>query len=175
MSTSRRNNLTGRVFGRLTVLFCSPERANDGHVVWACQCSCGRMTLVQSNNLKAGTTKSCGCLAIENLQKAHSPTFIERFWSRVRTGLPNECWPWEGYVFVKRGRYGGISEKSRYFRSHRIAWMLAYGCIPDGLHVLHKCDNPPCCNPLHLFLGTQKENMADMINKNRGWWLKEAS
>jgi hypothetical protein len=52
-------------------------------------------------------------------------------------------------------------------RSHRAAWKLTHGPIPDGLQVLHRCDNPPCCNPAHLFLGTQQDNIADMHKKGR--------
>jgi DNA invertase Pin-like site-specific DNA recombinase len=48
-----------------------------------------------------------------------------------------------------------------------MAWELAYGPIPPGLHVLHRCDNPPCCNPTHLFLGTNNDNIADRVKKNR--------
>lgn len=52
-------------------------------------------------------------------------------------------------------------------RSHRVAWELTHGPIPDSLHVLHRCDNPPCCRPAHLFLGTHVVNMADRSSKNR--------
>jgi hypothetical protein len=51
--------------------------------------------------------------------------------------------------------------------AHRVSWLIAFGDIPDGLHVLHKCDNPKCVRPSHLFLGTVKDNMKDMWNKNR--------
>jgi len=52
--------------------------------------------------------------------------------------------------------------------AHRVAWKLAYGEIPEGLHVLHHCDNPPCCNPKHLFIGTPKDNAQDRASKGRG-------
>jgi hypothetical protein len=53
------------------------------------------------------------------------------------------------------------------WKAHRVAWTLANGPIPAGMHVLHTCDNPPCCNPGHLWLGTQADNMADMARKGR--------
>ena len=52
-------------------------------------------------------------------------------------------------------------------RAHRVAWVLYRGKIPRGKKVLHRCDNPPCCNPEHLFLGTQADNVADMVTKGR--------
>lgn len=86
----------------------------------------------------------------------------KRFWSHIAIGDPGQCWPWLGPSFDKDG-YGMSSTN----RSHRKAYELAYGLIDGGLHVLHKCDNPPCCNPLHLFLGTELENVRDAIRKNR--------
>ncbi len=52
-------------------------------------------------------------------------------------------------------------------RAHRASWQISFGPIPDGLQVLHTCDNPPCCNPAHLFLGTQLDNIYDMCAKGR--------
>lgn len=70
-------------------------------------------------------------------------------------------------------RYGYIITGSRtdgtrkLRKTHRVAWELAYGPIPSGMAVLHRCDNPPCCNAEHLFLGTQGDNVRDMVAKNR--------
>lgn len=64
--------------------------------------------------------------------------------------------------------YGQKCIKGKRYRTHRLAWEWANGPIPEGLFVLHKCDNPPCCNPDHLFLGTQTDNMQDMLAKGRG-------
>lgn len=91
---------------------------------------------------------------------------IEAFWNRVdRSGGENSCWLWTSSR--KKGGYGGISWKGKQDRAHRIAYSLTYGEIPDGLYVLHECDNPPCCNPKHLFLGTHLENMQDRDRKGR--------
>ncbi len=74
------------------------------------------------------------------------------------------CWIWMGGNC--RG-YGHIKVKGKTKKTHRVAWELAYGPIPEGLFVLHHCDVPPCANPDHLFLGTHTDNMRDMIAKGR--------
>lgn len=90
----------------------------------------------------------------------------ERFWTKARVGDPEQCWEWQASR-TKVG-YGKFTTRHQYWEgAHRIAWMLTVGPIPDGLSVLHRCDNPPCVNPGHLFLGTQTDNMADMNKKGR--------
>jgi hypothetical protein len=90
----------------------------------------------------------------------------DRFWRKVKKGAPDECWPWTAYL-APRG-YGMMTYAHKTKRSHRWAWELTNGPIPDGVYVCHTCDNPRCCNPTHLWLGTQFDNMRDMVAKGRG-------
>ena len=88
---------------------------------------------------------------------------VANFWRMVDVGEPDECWPWTG----GGDRYGKIKVRRMSVSAHRFAWQVANGPIPDGMSVLHTCDNPPCCNPSHLFLGTNSDNMRDMVTKGR--------
>jgi hypothetical protein len=103
---------------------------------------------------------------IESLRRS----FPERFWSHVDVRGPDECWPW--LLNKTRTSYGLLSAggrvgRKRSFSAHRAAYMLAHGGVPDELNVCHSCDNPPCCNPAHLWLGTHEQNMADSRVKGR--------
>jgi hypothetical protein len=96
----------------------------------------------------------------------------ERFWSKVdKRPDSSQCWLWTGYIDAGgRGRFntGSTGGKPGKIRSaHRIAYELTYGPIEKGMEVCHHCDNPPCCNPAHLFLGTHMENMIDRDTKGR--------
>ena len=87
----------------------------------------------------------------------------ERFWRKVnKTG---SCWLWTG-AHLAHG-YGQVRRNKLGILAHRYSWMLRHGPIPDGLNVLHKCDVRACVNPEHLFLGTQKQNVDDMLRKGR--------
>lgn len=83
-----------------------------------------------------------------------------------KTNNKNDCWLWtrhrnaQGYGRFSTFRLGPLM-------AHRVAWTIESGKIPSGLLVLHKCDNPPCCNPNHLFLGTHLDNIIDAVKKNR--------
>lgn len=90
---------------------------------------------------------------------------VALFWAKVDRRGPSECWLWTG--FLNNRGYGRLTRKPRHLFAHRAAWELTYGSVPDGLWVLHRCDNPPCCNPAHLFLGTHQDNMDDMAAKGR--------
>lgn len=93
-------------------------------------------------------------------------SLAERFWARVdRSSAPEACWPWT--TRVGRFGYGRLSVDRRQVHAHRVAFELSGGSIPDGFYVLHRCDNPPCCNPAHLFVGTHADNMRDRHQKGR--------
>ncbi len=91
----------------------------------------------------------------------------QKFWSRVAiTANPDRCWEW---LAGKAHGYGVHSEgRGKTVGSHRLAYQITYGEFNARLHVCHRCDNPGCCNPNHLFLGTQKDNAKDREAKGRG-------
>lgn len=95
---------------------------------------------------------------------------IARFWARVEYEPNSGCWLWTGAPVRKgygRIHVGGRRPKGRDILAHRFSWAVSWGPIPNGAWVLHRCDNPPCVNPDHLFLGDHVANMADMAAKGR--------
>lgn len=99
-------------------------------------------------------------------------SLTDRFWPKVKVGSDDECWEWQ--AFRNPNGYGMIGVGStvdgtkRVALAHRVAWELTNGPIPDDVKVRHLvCDNPPCCNPAHLALGTHADNAADKMAKGR--------
>lgn len=87
----------------------------------------------------------------------------DAFWEKVEKKSDDECWEW--LASIQEDGYGSFKGKL----AHRVSWELTNGNIPLGILVCHKCDNCSCVNPNHLFLGTQLDNMQDMVSKGRGY------
>lgn len=105
-------------------------------------------------------------LAFYAANPRHLQNLEQRFWLYVdKSGGHDACWPWTAST---RDGYGRFKIESYVTAgSHRVAYLIGHGIDPAGLCVCHRCDNPPCCNPDHLFLGTRLDNTADMIAKGR--------
>lgn len=126
--------------------------------------ACGRWFFIWNYQLQTGKPVYCSrpCLW-KNVPKRD---FAERFWQQVQRGEPAECWPWIGNR--NKTGYGRIGYGStKVLLAHRTAYELTKGPIPPGLFVCHACDNPPCCNPDHLDVGTNRDNMRQAVDRQR--------
>jgi hypothetical protein len=88
----------------------------------------------------------------------------QRFWSKVNLKGPNECWEWKANL---RKGYGMFRISNKIVSAHRVSWTMLRGDIPEGLLVLHKCNNEKCVNPNHLYLGTHGDNVTDMVARRQ--------
>jgi hypothetical protein len=93
------------------------------------------------------------------------PNKPEDLWKYVNVCKSYECWPFMGHC--ERGGYGRFKISGKKYITHRLAYELVYGQFDKTLYVCHICDNPPCCNPFHLYLGTAKDNAQDRNEKGR--------
>ena len=112
--------------------------------------------------------KFCGMQCSKDYIRAGGPA---RFWAKVdKSAGPLGCWlytgfrKWDGYGWVARSQG---NSKIKWMTAHRYAWILTHGEPQAGLQILHNCDNPPCCNPAHLRLGTIQDNAADKVGRKR--------
>ena len=95
---------------------------------------------------------------------------VEAFWNRVEKQDEDDCWNWTGSKSQGTKNpypYGVLGWKGKHARAHRVAFELVRGAIPDGMMVLHTCDNTLCCNPAHLYIGDHAQNMRDMVIRKR--------
>jgi hypothetical protein len=143
-------DLTNKPFGYWTAL------RYLGKGKWECRCECGTVREVDGQSLRQEKSVSCGCSWSRR-------TLKEEFFSRLVAGDVEDCWPWKDH---EQG-YGQMMFNHESYSAHRLSWEFHRGPVPSGIHVLHHCDNPPCCNPAHLFLGTNLDNMTDKVSKGR--------
>ncbi len=109
-------------------------------------------------------------MKIETVTTKFDLSLEERFWEKVDKKADGECWNW--LASKNQEGYGQFKIDGKMIKAHRVVYELVNGKIENDLFVLHKCDNPMCCNPKHLYLGTQQDNMTDMVNNNRHAKLK---
>jgi len=133
-----------------------------------CPCSRGRPLPRQEQTTRTGVQPLSD--SMEDSMRPRLVVTMEWLMQRVQV-RDNGCWQWTGAKSEKG--YGIITTTSlkpprRHRRAHRIIWELVHSAIPDGMQVLHTCDNPGCINPAHLFLGTNADNMRDKVSKGRG-------
>ena len=157
MNQKRKVYREGQRFGKLTLLEYVKTKK------YLCRCDCGKEKIFHTCNLLHGTAKSCGCI-----DSIHRGNYDEDAKKKLLDSIKiadSGCWEWQRSRH-KQG-YGHFPYKRKVMLAHRVSWILYHGILDPNILVLHKCDNPSCVNPDHLFLGTDRDNVLDSISKNR--------
>jgi len=148
--------------------YCSlkcKELSYPAHITINCKkCGIEFASTISRNSTRC--SQKCGGLLKETDQQAFE-SLKKRYAKKVIKQGDNKCWSWKGWT---RKGYGGISYKDKELGAHRASYIIHIGEIPDGMHVLHNCpggDNRICSNPKHLWIGTNDDNVADMVAKGR--------
>lgn len=159
-------DIVGQRFGTFTVRGRAPRLGKSESAWWSIACDCGAERAFNGDLLRRGKARCLQC----DRGYLHRRLFdvAEILASNSEFVTECGCQIWTGAVSTKG--YGIFQKDGKYTGSHRAAWELRNGPIPDGLWVLHRCDVRPCINPEHLFLGTAVDNTADMIRKGR--WVR---
>jgi len=185
MKKYKNNYIEGQKIGELTFIkrYELDKKGDSPKAYFLCECGKEFVTRIQT--AKAVKIKSCGCKsndfrAIASTKYAPperaengikkmpilTQELVDRFWSKIKnTGSVDDCWQWQ--AGTSAAGYGIFNIGETDYIATRVSYNLHYKKDPLELCVLHKCDNPKCCNPHHLFLGTKSDNMKDMTSKGR--------
>lgn len=156
----------GQRFGKLVLIrkVSRGQKKPQVSAKWLCSCDCGKEKTVTQNCLQIGSTRSCGCL----INRVSDDGYNERIKVRIQKTIKideKKCWLWIGAKH--RQGYAIISYKRKPSLGHRVSWMVYKGEIPESMKICHICDVTSCVNPEHLFLGSQKENVKDAVEKGK--------
>jgi hypothetical protein len=133
-----------------------------------CQCGCGGATSRWRYDDPKGEHfrgEFRRYLRYHHVSPGGLKSLSEHFWDNLKAGGSNECWLWRGPI--NAWGYGHLIHRGKCHKAHRLSYSLHNGHIPFGLVVRHTCDNPPCCNPDHLLIGTRAENTQDAVERDR--------
>ena len=155
----------GTRFGRLSAVELA-QKDRHSSIQWRFVCDCGQEVIARVSYLRRGKSVSCGCVRVGSRYAPRHATVQDAFLAHLPAVTDAEaCLEWQGAV-GSHG-YGELVYRQEKRSAHRLAWEFRHGPVADGKHVLHTCDNKRCCNPGHLFVGADRENVDDKVAKRR--------